>query len=71
MPAVQGRGRASRSPATDQQIAEELFLSAGEVRTHLRVLYAKLGVEQLPPSEMRVRLVERAFSAGLISERDL
>lgn len=59
------------SPATDQQIADELFLSVGEVRAHLRVLYAKLGVEQLPPSEARVRLVERAFAGGLISEGDL
>ncbi len=59
------------SPATDQQIAEELFLSVGAVKTHLRVLYAKLGIEELSPNEKRVRLVERAFSAGLISERDL
>jgi len=59
------------SPATDEQIADELFLSAGAVRTHLRVLHAKLGVEQLSGDETRVRLVERAFSAGLISERDL
>jgi pSer/pThr/pTyr-binding forkhead associated (FHA) protein len=59
------------SPATDQQIAEELFLSVGVVKTHLAVLYAKLGVEELPQNETRVRLVERAFSAGLISERDL
>lgn len=59
------------SPATPQQIAEELFLSLGEVKTHLMVLCAKLGVEQQPLNETRVRLVERAFSAGLISERDL
>jgi pSer/pThr/pTyr-binding forkhead associated (FHA) protein len=59
------------SPATDHQIAEELFLAVGEVRAHLRVLYAKLGVEQPRQGETRVRLVERAFSAGLISERDL
>jgi pSer/pThr/pTyr-binding forkhead associated (FHA) protein len=59
------------SPATDQQIAEELFLSVGAVKIHLRVLYAKLGVEELPQNETRVRLVEGAFSAGLISERDL
>ena len=64
-------GSGFASPATDEQIAEELFLSVGAVRTHLRVLYAKLGVEQLPENETRVRLVERAFSAGLISERDL
>ena len=48
-----------------------LFLSVGAVRTHLRVLYAKLGVEQLPQNERRVRLAERAFSGGLIAERDL
>lgn len=65
-----GRGGFA-SPATDEQIAEELFLSVGAVRTHLRVLYAKLGVEQLPQNETRVRLVERAISAGLVSERDL
>jgi FHA domain len=59
------------SPATDEQIAEQLFLSVGAVRTHLRILYAKLGVEELPQNETRVRLVERAFSVGLISERDL
>jgi pSer/pThr/pTyr-binding forkhead associated (FHA) protein len=59
------------SPATDEQIAEELFLSVGAVKTHLKILYAKLGVEELPQNETRVRLVERAFSAGLISERDL
>lgn len=59
------------NPATDQQIAEELFLSVGVVKTHLRVLYAKLGVEESSQNETRVRLVERAFAAGLISERDL
>jgi pSer/pThr/pTyr-binding forkhead associated (FHA) protein len=59
------------TPATDEQIAEELFLSAGAVRTHLKILYAKLGVQELPQGETRVRLVERAFSSGLISERDL
>ena len=59
------------SPATDQQIADDLVLSVGAVRTHLRVLYAKLGIPVLPGETTRVRLVERAFSAGLISERDL
>jgi pSer/pThr/pTyr-binding forkhead associated (FHA) protein len=59
------------SPATDQEIADELVVALREVRTHLRVLYAKLGVDALPKEGARVRLVERAFSAGLISERDL
>jgi pSer/pThr/pTyr-binding forkhead associated (FHA) protein len=51
-------------PATDEQIAEDLFLSVS-------VLCAKLGVEQLLGDETRIRLVERALAAGLISQRDL
>ncbi|MBV9310531.1 MAG: FHA domain-containing protein, partial [Solirubrobacterales bacterium] len=59
------------SPATNEQIAEDLFLSIPEVRTHLGVLYAKLGVEKLPDQERRVRLVEVSLFGGLISEQDL
>jgi pSer/pThr/pTyr-binding forkhead associated (FHA) protein len=59
------------SPATDEQIAEELFLSVAEVRAHLEVLYAKLGVLKLPDGDRRLHTVERAMSSGLISERDL
>ncbi len=64
-------GTAFASPATNQQIAEELFLSVDAVKTHLRVLFAKFGVEQLPQNQKRIRLAERAFYSGLISERDL
>lgn len=64
-------GSAFASPATNQQIAEELFLSVDAVKTHLRVLFAKFGIEQLPQNQKRIRLVERAFYSGLISERDL
>jgi pSer/pThr/pTyr-binding forkhead associated (FHA) protein len=60
----------SAEPATDEQIADELFLSAAAVKTHLSVLCAKLGVEQLPGNETRILLVRRAFSAGLIAQRD-
>lgn len=63
-------GRRSADPATDQQIADQLFISAAAVRTHLSVLCAKLGVEPLPGDETRVLLVRRAFADGLIPERD-
>ncbi len=59
------------TPATNQQIAGELFLSIDAVKGHLRTLFAKFGVEDLPQNAKRVRLVERAFSSGIISERDL
>jgi pSer/pThr/pTyr-binding forkhead associated (FHA) protein len=58
-------------PATDDQIADELVLAAGEVRAHLKVLYAKLGITDESEQDRRYRLVERAFSDGLVSERDL
>jgi hypothetical protein len=64
-------GAAFATPATNQQVADELFLSVDAVKTHLRVLFAKFGVEQLPQNQKRIRLVERAFYAGLITERDL
>jgi hypothetical protein len=59
------------TPPSDQQIAEELFLSLKLVKTHLSVLAAKFGIDELPADQQRVRLVEHAFSAGLISESDL
>jgi FHA domain len=58
-------------PATDEAIAEELVLAAGEVRAHLRVLAAKLGLERLPDTELRARLVQAAFAGRLIDQRDL
>ena len=64
-------GTAFATPATNQQVADELFLSVDAVKTHLRVLFAKFGIEQLPQNQKRIRLVERAFYAGIITERDL
>jgi pSer/pThr/pTyr-binding forkhead associated (FHA) protein len=59
------------TPATNQQIAGELFLSVEAVKTHLRALFAKFAVEDLPQNQKRARLIERAFQTGLVSERDL
>jgi pSer/pThr/pTyr-binding forkhead associated (FHA) protein len=59
------------TPATNQQIADELHLSVDAVKTHLRALFEKLGVETLPQNRKRVALVERALQTGVVSERDL
>jgi pSer/pThr/pTyr-binding forkhead associated (FHA) protein len=59
------------TPATNQEIAAELFLSVEAVKTHLRALFAKFGVEDLPQNQKRAKLIERAFQTGVISERDL
>ncbi|SNS42887.1 FHA domain-containing protein [Rhodococcoides kyotonense] len=59
------------NPSSNQQIATEIFLSVDAVKTHLRVLFAKFGVEDLPQNQKRVRLAERALQSGVISQRDL
>ena len=59
------------TPASNQQIATELYLSVDAVKTHLRTLFHKLHIEDLPQNQKRVKLVERAFGLGLVSRRDL
>lgn len=64
-------GASFASPAANQAIAAELFLSVDAIKTHLRALFAKFGVEDLPQNQKRVRLAELALQNGIISERDL
>ncbi len=59
------------TPASNERIATELFLSVDAVKKHMRALFEKFGVEQLPQYEKRARLVERAFAGRSVSERDL
>ena len=58
-------------PATNQQIADEVHLSVDAVKTHLRTLFGRFGLGDLPQNEKRARLVEAALQWGLISHRDL
>jgi DNA-binding CsgD family transcriptional regulator len=64
-------GSTFATPATNGQIAEELHLSVDAVKTHLRALFEKFGVEELPQNRKRVALVERALQSGLVTEREL
>ncbi len=59
------------TPASNSAIATELFLSVEAVKTHLRALFQKFGVEDLPQTRKRLALVERALQSGVVSERDL
>src|SRR5436305_1694372 len=68
-PFKESRGYAT--PATNQQIAEELYLSVDAVKTHLRTLFAKFGIEDLPQNQKRVRLVELALKSGVVTLREL
>ena len=65
------RDSAYATPATNQTIAGEVFLGVDAVKVHLRALYRKLGIGDLPQNEKRARLVELAFHHGLVDDRDL
>jgi len=58
-------------PASNQDIANALHLSLDGVKTHLRILFAKFGLEDLPRTAKRSELAERAMRMGLVSHHDL
>ena len=59
------------TPATNQAIAEELFLSVDAVKAHLRALFTAFGIEDLPQNQKRSTLAMRALRTGVVSRRDL
>lgn len=64
-------GGSFATPATNQEIGAELHLSVDAVKTHMRALFEKLGVGDLPQNQKRVALVERALNSGVVTQRDL
>jgi FHA domain len=61
---------ASATPATNRQIAEEVYLTVDAVKAHLRVLFERYGLSQLPQNEKRARLVAAVLEAGVLAPRD-
>lgn len=59
------------TPATNQEIAEELSLSVDAVKAQLRTLFQAFGIEDLPQNQKRSRLVVEALQSGLVTTRDL
>jgi hypothetical protein len=64
-------GDSFATPATNQQIADEVFLSVDAVKMHLRALFGKFGLTELAQNEKRVRLAQRALQFGVVTQRDL
>ena len=59
------------TPASNQEIADTLSLSLPGVKSHVRSLFAKVGVNDLPQNRKRAELARRALEVGLVSARDL
>lgn len=55
------------SPATNRQIANEIFLSVDAVKTHLRALFTKFDVGDLPHNQKRIKLVSQAIHNGAVT----
>jgi hypothetical protein len=60
----------SATPATNRQIAEEVYLTIDAVKAHLRVLFERYGLSQLPQNEKRARLVAAVLDSGVLAPRD-
>jgi pSer/pThr/pTyr-binding forkhead associated (FHA) protein len=58
-------------PASNGEIADALCLSLPGVKSHVRSLFAKIGVNDLPQNRKRIALARRALDLGLVSARDL
>jgi DNA-binding CsgD family transcriptional regulator len=65
------RDGAYATPATNRQIAGELFLSVDAVKLHLRALFGKFELGELPQNRKRAALAEHALRSGAITRREL
>jgi DNA-binding CsgD family transcriptional regulator len=59
------------TPARNDEIAAELFLSVDAVKAHLRSLFHKFGLDDAPQIEKRSRLARMALESGHVTLREL
>lgn len=59
------------TPATNRAIADQLFLSVDAVKGHLRVLFERFGLEDLPQNQKRSSLAATVLLHGIVDPRDL
>jgi DNA-binding NarL/FixJ family response regulator len=58
------------TPAPNRAIAAELHLSVDAVKSQLRTLFERFGLEALPQNEKRARLAALALMQGIVTMRD-
>ena len=63
-------GGAFAAPASNSEIAAELVLSVDAVKTHMRALFNRFGLGEIPQQRKRLRLAELAFESGALADSD-
>ncbi|HEX4482694.1 MAG TPA: FHA domain-containing protein [Solirubrobacteraceae bacterium] len=58
-------------PATNQEIASEVHLGVDAVKAHLRKLFTKFKLADLPQNQKRAKLAEYALHQGLVTPHDV
>jgi hypothetical protein len=64
------RDSAFATPSTNREIADEVSLSVDAVKAHLRALFERFGLEDLPQNAKRTRLAATALLQGIVTHRD-
>jgi hypothetical protein len=60
----------TQTPATNPQIAAEVHLSVDAVKAHMRHLFDRFELGELPQNEKRMRLVAIVLGSGLLARHD-
>lgn len=64
-------GNCFATPASNSEIADELVLSVDAVKTHMRGLFERFGVGDLPQNQKRAKVAELALQTALVTSQDL
>lgn len=64
-------GRGIPTPSGNQEIADALVLSLAGVKSHIRSLFSKFEVGDMPQNHKRAELAHRALQLGIVTDRDL
>ena len=60
----------SRPFGREYEYEEQLYLSVDAVKAHLRQLFERLGIDELPQNQKRARLAAVALVDGLVRQHD-
>jgi hypothetical protein len=58
-----------QATASNDEIARELVLSLAAVKSHLRVLFERFGLQEIPQSQKRLVLAQRALGEGIVASQ--